>query len=702
MTAPHAGAGGTAGAPQDPAGRCCGRRAGGPRRADRRAGQPVRARSRPGGPARRRACGAGRDAGQPGHHVVPPGGSRAVPGGPAGARLRRQQGRRDGGREDLARHGYLALDLHRARVRGQRRADPPRRPGVRGGGRRRGCSTCSRPGPTCCLDRPGDPRVGVVGGSYGGALALHAGRHRPAGRRGRPADHLERPGHALFPQSATTAGCRPPRRASTAGPAAGGVQAGLGRRVLQQRCGGRPAGRAGGSTRPSARPTRRAPARGRRPGAARPDGRVQPGGGARPRTRADAARAGAGGLAVPARPGRRQRCGDRADRHAGQGGLVRRRPRRRRARRPAGCAPSPAAGWTAGCGTAGPPAGAAFSASTVTPSQRRQPRHRRRPDGRRAAGRDDGRTARPHPRRPRGAGAGHRRPAGWQPRRGHRAARARDARRPRRRAPRPRPASRPSSARAPVPRRPGWSARPPWTSPSRRARPTPCCSPGCTTTRAAAGRPSCPSSWSRRCGSTLPAGGTTGARRAARGRPRRSRPATGCAWSCDDRPGVRAAGRRPDVHRRAAPGAALLAAGRAHPAVGGRCATPPLSARWPPRAAAGRGTAASPAAAAVRGAAAATPRSPGAAGRPGPRQGLRATATAPSTRPVVPGRAGQVLGLLGPERRGQDDHAAHAHGPDHPDRRVGSDRLRPTRRGRARRCCRGSARSSRDRASCRT
>ena len=40
--------------------------------------------------------------------------------------------------------------------------------------------------PEVVQDGPGDPRVGVTGGSYGGALVAAAGRLRPPGRRARP------------------------------------------------------------------------------------------------------------------------------------------------------------------------------------------------------------------------------------------------------------------------------------------------------------------------------------------------------------------------------------------------------------------------------------------------------------------------------------------------------------------------------------
>ncbi len=44
-----------------------------------------------------------------------------------------------------------------------------------------------------CKDGPGDPRVGMIGGSYGGQIQFAIAGHRPAPGHDRPADHLERP-----------------------------------------------------------------------------------------------------------------------------------------------------------------------------------------------------------------------------------------------------------------------------------------------------------------------------------------------------------------------------------------------------------------------------------------------------------------------------------------------------------------------------
>ena len=81
--------------------------------------------------------------------------------------------------------------------------------------------------PEVRTDAAGDPRVGVVGGSYGGALALLLAGQDPPGRRDRPADHLERPDPGR--SSRSRAGDDRHRR----------LQEGLGRPVLRQRRRGR-------------------------------------------------------------------------------------------------------------------------------------------------------------------------------------------------------------------------------------------------------------------------------------------------------------------------------------------------------------------------------------------------------------------------------------------------------------------------------
>ncbi len=59
--------------------------------------------------------------------------------------------------------------------------------------------------PEVRLDGPGDPRVGVMGGSYGGALALLLAGLRPPRRRGRAPDHLERPRPGALPDDGAAA-----------------------------------------------------------------------------------------------------------------------------------------------------------------------------------------------------------------------------------------------------------------------------------------------------------------------------------------------------------------------------------------------------------------------------------------------------------------------------------------------------------------
>ena len=87
------------------------------------------------------------------------------------------------------------------------------------------------------LDGPGDPRVGVAGASYGGALALLARRLRRPGRRHRAADHLELADHGALPgpgrrrRRRGDPGRHPEHRDRR------GVQAAVGRAVLRRRLG---------------------------------------------------------------------------------------------------------------------------------------------------------------------------------------------------------------------------------------------------------------------------------------------------------------------------------------------------------------------------------------------------------------------------------------------------------------------------------
>ena len=92
--------------------------------------------------------------------------------------------------------------------------------------------------PEVVQDGPGDPRVGVTGGSYGGALALLLAGLRPRGStRIGAADHLERPGPGPVPERRGGAaapagrhrGARPRSRAGR------GVQAGRGPAVVLRR-----------------------------------------------------------------------------------------------------------------------------------------------------------------------------------------------------------------------------------------------------------------------------------------------------------------------------------------------------------------------------------------------------------------------------------------------------------------------------------
>ena len=274
-----------------------------------------------------------------------------------------------------------------ARLRRQRRADRARLPGLRGGGRPRAGRLAGR------ASRGGAGRSGrPAGGRHRrvvrrGARAA-AGRLRPADRRAGAGDHVERPGPGAVPERRGRTGCAAGRHARPRRLRPGrGVQARLGRGVLLRRSrpgrrprrGGRGSdgsggGRRGPSTHRRAHRTQRARHlrplhrrrlrrlhRGRHHRAALPRHRGAPAPllprvGHGPDHRADAGRAGRGGHAVRPGPGRRHRPADRRGRRHGARALVRRRPRRRRARTSA-CATRSATWfdhWLAGRGD--PPA----------------------------------------------------------------------------------------------------------------------------------------------------------------------------------------------------------------------------------------------------------------------------------------------------------------------------------------------------------
>ena len=216
--------------------------------------------------------------------------------------------------------------------------------------------------PEVVQDGPGDPRVGVTGGSYGGALSLLLAGLRPPGRRDRPGDHLERPGAGAVPQRRRRARRRrrTPRPAarsrrtgcsSAAGPGSSSRPGSARRRPGSALEPGSGAGSTGGGPTgagrpgpPSRRDDRRRPAADAAPATgpgtgpatcgrfvpavcaayteAATTGRLSPahrraaaplvpGQRHRPDHRAHAARAGRAGHPVRPRPGRRQRPPDR-------------------------------------------------------------------------------------------------------------------------------------------------------------------------------------------------------------------------------------------------------------------------------------------------------------------------------------------------------------------------------------------------------
>ena len=133
----------------------------------------------------------------------------------------------------LARHGYVALTYS-----------------ARGFGNSGGQITLDSPdyevkdasrlidllakNPHVQLDKPGDPSVGIAGGSYGGALTLEAAGYDQRVDAIVPAITWNELGQSLFPQFAQAA---PATSAADKTPIAdaGGVQEAVGRRLLRHR-----------------------------------------------------------------------------------------------------------------------------------------------------------------------------------------------------------------------------------------------------------------------------------------------------------------------------------------------------------------------------------------------------------------------------------------------------------------------------------
>ena len=288
----------------------------------------------PDGPARCRAR-------SPRHHALPAGdhpGAR----GAGRARLRRQQGlgrRRRPGRWPSA--GSSCSPGRRAgsaRSSGQIALNSPDHEVADA----RALVDWLAARPEVLQDGPGDPRVGVTGALVRRGAGAAAGRVRPARRRARPGDHLERPAarrcsrtprpHAPAPPADTPAPRRlRPGRGVQAGWAGVFFSAGLAPDARDPST-----DRAGGSGRRDAEPLQphralppaprhlrplhrrglRRLHRGRhhRPALPGDRGAAAPlvaGHGDRPDHRADAAGAGRAGHAVRPRPGRRERPPDR-------------------------------------------------------------------------------------------------------------------------------------------------------------------------------------------------------------------------------------------------------------------------------------------------------------------------------------------------------------------------------------------------------
>ncbi|MFC6682046.1 alpha/beta hydrolase [Nonomuraea ferruginea] len=188
--------------------------------------------------------------------------------------------------------------------------------------------------PEVLLDAAGDPRVGITGASYGGAIALLTAAHDPRVDAIVPQITWSDLGDALFPDAAGGGPANGVFKRMWAGiffGQGGAVQSGAaeGLEALT-----RPAAaddRRAGAVRPlPALDLRDLPGRRRdrqgHPGGRRAAQSLQPGPRGGPRQGADAAHPGPARLAVPARPRRRERQGHRRCRHARLPGLVRRRP----------------------------------------------------------------------------------------------------------------------------------------------------------------------------------------------------------------------------------------------------------------------------------------------------------------------------------------------------------------------------------------
>ena len=103
---------------------------------------------------------------------------------------------------DLAARGFVVLAWTSPRLRREQRADRARRP-RRGGRRREQARNWLAGRPEVQQDGPGDPRVGVTGGSYGGALSLMLAGYDRRIDAIAPVITWNDLGQALFPNAAS-------------------------------------------------------------------------------------------------------------------------------------------------------------------------------------------------------------------------------------------------------------------------------------------------------------------------------------------------------------------------------------------------------------------------------------------------------------------------------------------------------------------